>query len=77
MAMGNRSSTALPARRPAPQAGHLGVGAGFVDEDELLRIEIRLGVEPGPTRLVYVGAVLLAGVRRLFFSVMLCRWQNR
>ena len=77
MAMGDGGPAALPAGRPAAQAGHLGVGAGLIDEDQLLRIEVRLGVEPGLTRPPYVRAVLLAGVRRLFFSVMSCRWQNR
>ncbi len=85
MAMGNGSSAAFAALRPAAQTGHLGVGAGLIDapegdaqlQDELLRVEIRLGVEPRPTRLPYVGAVLLTGVRCLFLSVISCRWQNR
>ena len=70
MAMGDGSSAAFTARRPAAPAGHLGVGPGLINEDKLLRVEIRLGVEPRLTRPPYVGALLLAGVRRLFFSVM-------
>ena len=64
--MRNGGPAAVPPRRPVAQTGHLGVGAGLIDEDQLLRIEVWLGVEPGLTRLPYVRAVLLAGVRRLF-----------
>jgi hypothetical protein len=48
------------------RAGHLGRGAGFVDEDQPLGVEVELAVEPGLARLLDVGAILLGGVGRLF-----------
>ena len=52
----------------AIEPGHLGAGAGLVDEDELV------GVDKGPRRLPDaaprrdVGTVLLGGAERLFFN---------
>jgi hypothetical protein len=64
-------------RGARPQARHLGAGAGLVDEDESCRIELGLRLEPGqPTRL-HVRALLLGGMRRLFFSVMRRRSKKR
>jgi hypothetical protein len=57
---------ALPALRPATPAGHFGRGAGFVDEDQMLWIEIRLGVEPSLPPRGDVGPPPLAGVRGFF-----------
>ena len=51
------------------RAGHLGGGAGLVDEDQALGIEIELAVEPCLPRLADVGAVLLGSVRGLFSRV--------
>ena len=55
-----------PYRRAAAQARHLRRGAGFIEKDESLRIEIGLGVEPGLALKPHVGTLLLAGVRGFF-----------
>ena len=61
------------ARKAAPFA----VGAGFVDEDEALRVEIDLPFEPVLSRGIYIAAPLLGGVRCLFLSVIFLRWKKR
>ncbi|MCP2001168.1 hypothetical protein J2S34_003654 [Nitrobacter winogradskyi] len=50
------------ARKAAP----FRVGAGFVDEDEALRVKIDLPFEPILTRGIYIAAPLLGSVRCLF-----------
>ncbi len=45
---------------------HLGRGAGLVDEDQALRCQVRLSLEPGPAAVQHVRALLLAGVRGFF-----------
>ena len=52
-------------RTPA-QPRHLGRGATFIDEDQPFGIKIGLGVEPGFAATCHVGALLFAGMRRLF-----------
>jgi len=66
MSMGNSGTTALATPRSAAQPRHLGRGSGFVDEDQVLGIELRLGVEPSLAPGGDVGPLLLAGVRRFF-----------
>jgi len=66
MAVGDGGPTALAALGPAPRAGHLGRGPGLIDEDQLLGIEIGLGVEPGLAAEDYIGPLLLGGVRGFF-----------
>ena len=66
MAVGDGGPAAHPALGPAPQAGHLGRGAGLVDEDQLLGIEIGLGVEPGLAAEDHIRPLLLGGVRGFF-----------
>jgi hypothetical protein len=56
----------MPALGSASQASHLRRGAGLVDEDQVLGIEIRLGVEPSLPPRGDVGPLLLARVRRFF-----------
>jgi len=56
----------FPPGGAATQAGHLGRGAGLVDEDQLLRIEVGLAVEPGLAPDKNVRALLFGGVRRLY-----------
>jgi len=61
-------------RRPAPLAAprapvaprHLGRGAGLVDEDQALGVQLGLRLEPGPAASQHVRALLLAGVRGFF-----------
>jgi len=66
MAVGNGGPAALATPGPAPQAGHLGRGAGLVDEDELLGIKIGLGVEPELAADDDIRPLLLGGVRGFF-----------
>ena len=66
MAVGNRRPAALAALGSAPQTGHLGRGAGLIDEDELLGIKIGLGVEPGLAAGDDIRPLLLGGVRGFF-----------
>ena len=60
----------LAAGRAAVTAGHLGGGAGLVDEDQSLGIEIELGVEPGLTTAQDVRTALLGRMPGLFLSVI-------
>ena len=66
MAVGNGGAAAHPPLGAAPQAGHLGRGAGLVDEDEFLGIEIGLGVKPGLAAKDDIRPLLLGGVRGFF-----------
>ncbi len=66
MAVGNRRPAALTTLGSAPQTGHLGRGAGLIDEDELLGIKIGLGVEPGLAAGDDIRPLLLGGVRCFF-----------
>ena len=63
MAVRNAGPKTLAARGPAPEARHLGAGAGFVDEHQALRSEAGLAFEPRLAPLQDVGTVLLRGVR--------------
>jgi hypothetical protein len=58
----------LTARRTSSQTRHLGRQTGFVDEDQLHRVEIELAVEPGAATLQDVGAILLQCVCGLYKS---------
>ena len=66
MAVGDGGPAALAAPGSAPQAGHLGRGAGLIDEDELLGIKIGLSVEPGLAAGDDIRPLLLGGVRGFF-----------
>ena len=66
MAVGDGGPAALAAPGPTPQAGHLGRGAGLIDEDELLGIEIGLSVEPGLAADGDIRPLSLGGVRGFF-----------
>jgi hypothetical protein len=57
--------------------GHIGGGPGLVDEDEALRIEIELALEPVLPPLQDIGAVLFTRVRSLFLRVMVWRAKKR
>ena len=46
MSVRDSSPTSLAARRTSVKSRHFGIGAGFVDEDEALRVKIELAVEP-------------------------------
>ena len=66
MPVRDSGTATLTAPGPAAQAGHLGRGAGFVDEDKALGIEVRLACEPRAAPGCDVGAFLLGCVRRFF-----------
>ena len=68
--MGHADAQALAAQATAMRAGHLRRGPGLVDEDEAVRVEINLPVEPVLAPFQDVGAILLAGVRSLFLRVI-------
>ncbi len=66
MPVRNARAQPLAPLRPAAQARHLGRSAGLVDEDERLRVEIRLVFEPGLTGGRDVRSILLGRVSRFF-----------
>ena len=58
-------------------ARHVGRGPRLVDEDEPVGIEVELRLEPRLPALQDVGAVLLAGMGRLFLRVIPWRAKKR
>ena len=56
----------LPAQAAAMRAGHLGIGTGFVEEDQLCRIKLALAVLPDRACFGDVRPILLGGVQRFF-----------
>jgi len=77
MPVRDRGPEALATGCPPAEPGHLGVQARLVDEDQSVRVEIRLPLEPGESGGVDVVAVLLARVARLFFTLMPRRRKKR
>lgn len=69
MAVWHACPAAFAAWRSSAQARHLGRQPGFVDEDQLRRIEIELAVEPGAPALQDVRAILLQCMCGLFLCV--------
>ena len=63
---------ALPARPPAPQRSHVGLGPGLVDEDQASRIDAALIGPPLLAPAGYVRAVAFAGDQRLFLKLSPC-----
>ena len=55
-------------RGPAIEPDHVGLGPGFIDEDQLARIQLRLVLAPLRPGLGYVRTILLGGPERLFLS---------
>ena len=70
VSMRDGGAAALAFGRPTAQARHLGREPAFVDEDQALRIKRGLTIEPALAGGLYVGPLLLAGMRGLF----LCVW---
>ena len=64
--VGNGSTTAFTTSGSSSQARHLGRGACLINENQLVRGEIDLSVEPELAAGKNVRALLFAGVRRLF-----------
>ena len=59
VAVRGEAAQALASRPPAPQRRHIGLDPGFVDEDQLARIEIGLNGVPALSPTGDVGARLL------------------
>jgi len=76
MAVRDRGVTTLAFRSPAPQPCHLRRQPTFVDEDQVLGIEIGLALDPCLARRFDIGALLLAGVSGLFLCVKPRRLRN-
>jgi hypothetical protein len=70
MSVRDANAQALAAPAAAAPAHHVCRGPGLVDEDEPLRVEIELALEPILPARQDVGAILLAGVRGLFLRVI-------
>ena len=66
MAMGDWGAAAATALRTTVTASHLGRGAGLVDEDELVGVEMRRKLAPGLAGCRDVGPILLGGVHGFF-----------
>ena len=56
------------ARRAAIEAGHLGAGAGLVDEDQLVGIDEGLCRPPDAATRRDIRTILLGGTERLFLN---------
>jgi hypothetical protein len=48
---------------PTTKAGKIGLESGFIQKDELIRIDLLLTSTPIPALPRYVGTILLAGTR--------------
>ena len=66
MTVRDSGAAALTPRSAPPQSGHFRGGAGLVDKDQTLGIEVRLGLEPSPAANCDVGPFLLGRVRCFF-----------
>src|SRR5215470_16872321 len=67
----------LAFRSPAIETGHLGGGAGLINEDKSFRIKGWLCFPQGLTSRDDVFPILLRGVYALFLKVKLRWWRNR
>ena len=59
----------LALERAPAEAGQVGLGARFIQKDQLGRVKARLPLAPETTRPRDVRTVLLAGAQRLFLYV--------
>lgn len=64
--MGHLTDDSLTPQRAASKAAHLGVGPRFIDEDQLMGMQMRLPVTPGSATLGDVGAILLSRPQDFF-----------
>jgi hypothetical protein len=64
--MWNSGPAPLATQGTATDARHLGRGTGLIDEDQAVRVKVRLSIEPGPAPLGDVGPLLLGCVRGFF-----------
>ena len=79
LVMAVRNGGSQPSTTPAATAfaRHVRRGPGFVDENQLCRIEVGLPGEPGAPLLQNVRALLLLGMRGLFLNVIPWRSKKR
>ena len=77
MPMRNTATQTLTAPTPAVTARHVGRRRRLIDEHQFQRIEVKLTLEPSPSPLKDVRAVLLARVRGFFLNVMSRRSKKR
>src|SRR5580765_6172767 len=77
VAMRHAGPAAFAARTAPVPPRHLGVRTRFVNEDETLRLEIGLVLEPRFAAPYDIGAVLFVGMRRLFLTVIPWRSKKR
>ena len=75
--MRNTAAQTLAAPVLAVAARHVGRRRRLIDEHQFQRIEVKLTLEPSPSPLKDVRAVLLARVRGFFLNVMSRRSKKR
>src|SRR5438270_652728 len=73
MTVGHRADQTLTLETAAVLAGHVGAGPGFVDEHQLVGIELGLMLAPVVAPSFYVRAVLLRGADDCLFTFRPCR----
>lgn len=61
MSVRHRRAAAVPTQDAAAEACYLRRSSGFIDEDQMHRVEVRLSVEPGLPAHGDVWPLLLAG----------------
>lgn len=68
VAVRDGTDTTLSPRAATPVAGHFGVQARFINEDQMANIPVGLLPSPKPPGGFYIGPILLGGARRFFYS---------
>jgi hypothetical protein len=68
-AVGCRAGQPLSTRRPAAKRRHVGLGPGFVDEDQARGVDAVLVGDPLQAATRYIRPVALTGDQRLFLYV--------
>lgn len=68
VAVRHGADTTLAPRAAPPVAGHFGVQARFIDEDQMANIPVGLLPAPKPPGGFDIGPILLGGARRFFYS---------
>lgn len=66
MTMWDLADDPLAAQRAASQTAHLGVGRCFIDENQLVWMQVSLPVAPSSAVLGNVGAILLSRTQDFF-----------
>ena len=69
VAVRNTGTTPFATSGAASTAGHLGIGAAFINEEQPLDLKVILTFKPALTRGFYIIAILLTGMGSLFLTV--------